>query len=1131
MPAPKPSLTPYTPGYPVRTGRNRMVGGRADFTLHAYASGGLYLIGTAYAAVEGWAGSIVPVVTWADAPETGWYYINWDDWTTTTNVPDTSGRDSHASGSSNNVQLAWMIEVQEPVTSGGVTGIKTHVLLKKICQGSWNSSFSMWELPASASASGTWSIVSRFPVVETVEIAEHASAWPDGAREEGMHYLSAAFRDTAEASYSSGDLTFNGASYTISPNFGGADPLAAGCQLQLTSIIGAGVAAYDPSDYMNMSSGSGALWINYASGGTADYTKRLCGTGSIGSSESPMWLPRFADDSDFKRYRLWDKWNGSYSADDSGAYECELIAEGDTVSWYACGKTSPGVDGGGGRLIWTRYAWAYRLNVTVQYMDGETPAAEPVFVDHSTPVDGLGVGWTGGTSPIRSGGGLWRLEGQSERAISGTPVALIPDPPYATHAARLADPDGNPNNNDADAYNGYFTRDEDWSDWHIGPFELVNPEDFGGYSDQTRVLLRYPRQGHALTVAMAGVMIDAMAATDWTAHNCTITAEGGGGLRVTNVTAGAYITRGHTPPIHAPAQRYWQLVESCYAAGTATPATSNVRLSVEGTGYDNAGAVNWEKRFTHRLRGLYWDTCRPEEAYGHDLEQSYISQAQPEHEDGENSVISWGWGVGLFSTITIENLETGKDYVFSSLQSVKLTDDKDSDPLGAVHQSALMVAHEYSPLRLLGTVSAVPDDDRYEVERIAQASVNGRIGWEAGAIYQSTTHPGGETLISRENLPVKGIDDGTARWPADGLLSVQVTDEIGWSDGWWDAGSSEYIDESVLFCGEVAPAWFLTDGIHGDGELDVRPLYDQVSVGPHYGSGANIHTDARPACIELFATLIFGNRMHGALWKDRETAEETDADKGFDVTASNDAEGYETSAIGSWFSNHHGSPSTVEFDTVSQAVTMARPNVWTRLCMFVPGEAPEGAPGIDVAINLLTGTGYMAYVRDGKLYARRSLDWFATAEPEVEISDTGTCEDPCVVTFEDSQARWGVMWRDGEDLRIAYSADGWATTSTAILGVTGMKYARAIANGLTGTMLLVAWTDDGDLVSRTSRDFGKTFAAEVTVASGVPEQAFGLAVAPDARDIYTVVFQAADDNISTYWSGDDGASWSDAATV
>jgi hypothetical protein len=425
------------------------------------------------------------------------------------------------------------------------------------------------------------------------------------------------------------------------------------------------------------------------------------------------------------------------------------------------------------------------------------------------------------------------------------------------------------------------------------------------------------------------VTSDEFDAADWTGHACTVSAHVGGGIDITDVTAGAYITRTRDPAIHAPAQRYWHIA---YTSDSALAPS----LKIEGTGYDGDGdPVGWTKTYTHRLRDAYYDTCRPNEAVGNDNEQSYLYQAQPEHEDGENSIISWGWGIGLYETITIGNLEAGEDYTFTNVQAVKLTTDKDDEPLGAAHQLNLLTAREYDGDRLLGTATNEPDDDEYRVERILQASVNGRIGFESGSIYETRIYVGGELHVSRENLPVGGIDDGTNRWPGDELSSVGVTDELPWQDGWWDADLSEYDDESVLYCAEVTPAWFLTDGTRTDGKVYVRPVYDQVSCGPHYGTGANVHTDAQPECIELYAEILVSNRLHGLLWRDRETAEETEADLTFDFAVDNPANSLETSPVGSLFTGYQLSPSTVEFDTASQSVTMTRHNTWTRLCMFI----------------------------------------------------------------------------------------------------------------------------------------------------------------------------------------------------
>lgn len=921
------SLTPYTPGYPVKTGRTRLVGGRADVTLHAYGANGKYLVGYSYAAIEGYALSVTPYVTWSAITDGMYYYIRSSDMAVITDIPDTSTWDSTTGANGHNIQLAWVAEIIVP-QAGSVDG--KHIFrVQTACTGSASSGY--YRLPASFSASSDWTAVTRYGVKETFQLVEDSTNWPDGAREEGMKYLSATFIDVADASYTEGALTFNGEAYTISPDFGGGDPLEGGCQLGLYSLDTDGITIWDPNDTYNPGGTISKVIVTPVPPDPDDYTKRLCGTGSIGSSEMPMYLPRLGDDSDFKTYSLWDRYDGAFASSDAGDYQCELTAKGKTVSWYACGKSNRHV--GGGTLTYTRLNWAYRLNVDVVRMDGTAIVGiDPEFVDHSTPVDGLNVGWTGSTSPIRSGGGHWKLEGTSERVSGGSPIALVPNPPYATFAARTADIDGNPTNNDSDAYNGYFERDEDWSNWHIGPFELTNPTDFGLYGDQTRVLLKYPRSGHSLTVAIDTCTIDGFTAANWTGHGCTVTAHVGGGIDVTDVTPGAYITRTRDPAIHAPAQRYWHIA---YTSDSALAPS----LKIEGTGYDGAGnPVPWTKTYTHRLRDVYYDTCRPDEALGNDNEQSYIYQAQPEHEDGENSIISWGWGIGLFSEIRIANLEAGEDYTFTALQATKLTTDKDSIALGAAHQLNLLTAREYSPLRLLGTKTALPDDDRYEVERILQCSVNGRIGFESGAIYQATVHTG-ETTVTRTNLAVQGIDDGTNRWPGDELGSVGVTDELPWDDNWFDpelGAAGEYTDESALYCAEIAPAWFLVDGaVRSDGKIYVRPVFDQVSCGPHFGTGANVHTDAQPDCIELFATIYVGNRIHGVLWRDRETAEETEADETFDFTVDNPANGLATSQIGSFFTPYQLSPSTVEFETVSQEVTMTRHNTWTRLCMFI----------------------------------------------------------------------------------------------------------------------------------------------------------------------------------------------------
>lgn len=1143
----QPSLTPYATGYPCKTGASVNIGGYAKITLYAnHQCGTRRVIGQSAGTADGLVWAIEPVITWADA-ETGWYWHDED--VDGTNIPDdVDWRSWNAAGKTRkNIKLAWKLIVREPAV--GAVSAKNTIILVDALMGVLNEGTGYYELPASfAQVSGQFEFTSRFAMEQRVEITETdntAGEWinlPEEFRKEGMGKLHAEFTRVWDDEMA-GAVTINGVAYNILP-------WTASAGVASVDLQDVNPTVWYPAQEVWWLSSGGIIGSSWPGSGADSYPKAKVGEAIIGTSAADYYLPDNGDHETDKTFRLWDKWDASFAEADGGAYSCELIGAGNTFSAWACGN------GGSylyGVIEWTQPPYTYQFVGEMKYLDnGATPDGTPEFENISSPYVGETLTWNGLTSPVYRGGGLWKISGTSER----TGGRFLPDPDWATYAAEAADGDGVPD--DEHAYISgpggtcWFEQDTVPQAWDPPWFCLkwLNPDDFGGYADGGRVLLRYPRAKDVLRVGISdNLTVDSFSDDDWQGYGCTVEAEGGGGIRVTDVETGAYIWRTYpnkaegppaVPGTYWPGHRYARLDCTCYEEGTETQTPFIGKLRFGGRNVTDAGvSTTWTRTHSHRLRDEYFDVCRIDEESlpNADLEQSWITQALPEQSwdrNGEKTLMSWSWGPGAINRIEVLELSPGIDYVFRELEACQLTLKLDTTTLPARSRAMCQTAHEYAAKRLLGWTGLVGVDDEESLERILAYIVNGRTAFESGACHEAITYSGETPTFERANYSIQSIDDGTNRWPADTFGGLAITDLIAWGNAWWDAVNSIYLDERVLFCPEVTPAWFLEDGVQAEATsapntglctLSARPIYDWITPDIYYGDGGDEET--RPGKHIFRFKILVGNRLHGMMWKDAETAEETEGDGTFDYSVSNPSASDSSSEIGNYHSPVQLNPTDLVFETKTESgIAVHRPNSWVRCCLYI-SVAPGGI-GIDAAIHPLTGIGFVAWSEAGAVYVARTTNYGKTFEAPIEVT-TGVL--PCLATANDAEKHWALAWETGGDVKMAWTPDGFASLGEVTDIMAASHYTRICGNPLTGALMLVAWKDTGDLVSKMSRDFGKTFGAEVTIASSVPEQAFGLTHAVDPRDIWTVVWKNAAGDIQTYWSANDGGSWSLASTV
>jgi hypothetical protein len=245
------------------------------------------------------------------------------------------------------------------------------------------------------------------------------------------------------------------------------------------------------------------------------------------------------------------------------------------------------------------------------------------------------------------------------------------------------------------------------------------------------------------------------------------------------------------------------------------------------------------------------------------------------------------------------------------------------------------------------------------------------------------------------------------------------------------------------------------------------------------------------------------------------------------VTAYNRSESVYADNIGAWLT--YG----VAEHTPNPTLTTDRDS-WTALVygrefyrVILDGTGQAAGDGLDFHVDRLTGVGMLAYVAsDGGVYAQRTHDHGKSWQPPQRVAASGSR--PCVMMDATERHLWGVAYNSGANVRLARSADAFETAEDVEL-MTGITHSRVRINELTGVMIVAGWRDSDDsIVASQSFDNGVTLSTPVVVAA-VPEQAFGLAPAPTERGTWCITCRDAGGDVQTYWSTDNGLTWSLAA--
>jgi hypothetical protein len=161
----------------------------------------------------------------------------------------------------------------------------------------------------------------------------------------------------------------------------------------------------------------------------------------------------------------------------------------------------------------------------------------------------------------------------------------------------------------------------------------------------------------------------------------------------------------------------------------------------------------------------------------------------------------------------------------------------------------------------------------------------------------------------------------------------------------------------------------------------------------------------------------------------------------------------------------------------------------------------------------------------GELYAARSHDLGKTLTGHTLVTDTGTPQRPCLIDDRTEGGYTGLLWTEGSNIKLAWSADGFVTSGVSTLSITGLTNVRAKTHPVDGVLVLAGWrSSDGKIVSAHSFDNGVNWSALAEVVT-VPEQAFGLAYAATDAGHWIVTCMDAGGVLRTYWSTDHGQVW------
>jgi hypothetical protein len=823
------------------------------------------------------------------------------------------------------------------------------------------------------------------------------------------------------------------------------------------------------------------------------------------------------------------------TAELTGTY-WEVKGEGDKLS------LSAGWPGAGANIV-GKSTWdepvAYQYAGEIRNVNGELLSPAPVLKDMLS-----GKTWTGGgSSPIFRYAGSWTMN--AFRGVRG----------YNLGDTLLNDGNGIALDNyscntPADYYSAasppYWHREDPRpaGEYNI---QLDNPEDYVDPDDVEyvrQVFLQYPRDREALTVDLSTVThhVDTFE-TGWQGENCTVSVQGDG-LHVTNVQAGARIYKTFNPRERWPAHR-WISVEASVSDGTFAP---KLRIDDKGLswgtindpyGWLGFGPTNDDKEWTYwrqSVDGRYFcdaycpDTTRGD---GIDTVRSIAEQAYQLYQ-------SWSWGIGSYGIIEFSQLDVGASYIFSRLSaSPSMTTSE--DPL-IKYGSGDVYLDLFSQVQNDFVICGDENEKTRFIQRILAIGTDSRNWFEAGArkelfVDLSVVPP------ERRNFTMADYVSKAAFHPEDLTTVLSVSSSLlDWDPAWWDAVAENYTTEDALFCRNKMPARYLNQYVRElgnahlrsrqSGVIYARPYYVTVRVHRHYGDGVGTVNDGP---LKFYFAKTLHGRINGSLWKNGKVPHDINQPSfSLDIESAARSETVASNGTGNYESGPHTNPALLDFGhqeistTVDEGATIyaaTHPNLrqmgWLRICLYDVADVGN----IDLLIDRFTGMGAIAYVQGGVLFARRTYNYGKSFFPPIEISRSGTPRRPSLFRAPDARSIWGVAWDDGTNVLRTYTTDAWTTLSEVTTMLAGATLVRTKVHPLTGVMLVAGWKEGNIIVAR-SLDYGKTISdGPIAAIAGMPEEAFGLDVAPDARSTWCIVAKNSGGEHVTYWSTDNGLTW------
>lgn len=784
---------------------------------------------------------------------------------------------------------------------------------------------------------------------ERVDIQQTGWSWPENTKKCGIGNTVAYFDDVADepsSGWVSNGILANGSYYKRQPISGYAFDTHTSWSMSCGGWGNTDIAGVTYEGAGGLCLGNHDTYFRYVTGGNLS-SQQLLAKAKVGTTDCNL--------------RLGYDGSVAYSfTGESGTVKG--VGSGDTIYFYAQSTNAGTVT-----ASWTDMGISLKYAGSSVRMDGNAPREliDPAYKDIN------GHQWQGDTSDLIVYSGNWVLS-----------MDFLGDF-GATHSPET-----------------FWDGVNSWSDNDPAPSSfgvtLLNAAVFGDSTDN-RVMLQYPRNKKAVAWSAAdSAIIDPMTTKSasglgmggWTGVNCTLTASGGT-LVVTDVVAGAYIYRAdfYTDnkwnPYHW-GGRFVKVEATCTQSGT--PKAFLGSLQVKRTG----GVDTMTKTFTQfvdKSTYVLYDTCNPS-VHGTDVAQSYFDLATPldieVQSDAtlhcrEKSDLPWAWGIGAFDYIAITDLEVGYDYTFTSLEIVYV-DPGSTETVPHKYGKFAYINPENFDLVNVGEYRNWNDEvgtgaQRYWGRRVI-GLYNGRYAFECPDILK--TVPSLEADPVYANYSVKEcLVDKTAFQPGDHYGLITLSNQIVWSDAWWDAVNSEYTSEDVLFCPEVVPMAFLDDvRVFGlgttphdentdDNDFYVRPVYDTVHITPWFGDGSTSYT--RTGYCVLRYVKRYNGRVNGLYYLDNKYPLEAyplESNPHFDleISSGHSDESVETDRVGYFRSRWHYDP--VSITNTEYAL---HPRRWTRA---IPGEVETVAGILAITKSNNTRRVYLLDDVDSKLVLR-----------------------------------------------------------------------------------------------------------------------------------------------------------------